>query len=136
MKVAPLDVVCAIIERDGKILVAKRQPGGPAGDKWEFPGGKIRRGETADEAICREIAEELGCTVRPLGELKRTLHKYPDFTVSLLPMICELDAGEPKALEHAEIKWLVADQLSILDWAEADLAIVTEYLHRAECADK
>lgn len=132
MKAAPLDVVCAVIERDGKILVAKRQPGGPAGGKWEFPGGKIKRGETADEAICREIEEELGCTVRPLGELNRTLHEYPNFTVSLLPMICELDSGEPKALEHAEIRWLAANQLISLDWAEADLAIVIDYLNPTE----
>lgn len=134
MKALPLDVVCAVIERDGKILVAKRQPGGPAGGKWEFPGGKIKSGETANEAICREIEEELGCTVRPLGGLNRTLHEYSNFTISLLPMICELDSGEPKALEHTEIRWLAADQLSNLDWAEADLAIVTDYLNPTKAA--
>ena len=58
-----IDVVCALIERDGKVLVAKRSAGVSTGGKWEFPGGKIKAGETPEQAVCREIVEELGCEI-------------------------------------------------------------------------
>ncbi len=123
---SPLDVVCAVIQRNGKILAAKRRPGGPTGGKWEFPGGKVKNGETPEQAVCREVAEELGCTVAPLRRLKPNLHEYPQFSVLLLPIICELESGEPNALEHVEIKWLQTDELPRLDWSDADEPILSQ----------
>ena len=131
-----LEVVCAIITRKDDVLAAKRHPGGPAGDKWEFPGGKIKAGETPEQAICREIAEELTCRVRPKKRLKSNFHVYPVFSISLLPIVCEIIEGEPNAIEHAEIRWVVTAQLDSLDWADADRPIVENYTHMAECKNQ
>lgn len=131
-----LEVVCAIITRKDDVLAAKRHPGGPAGDKWEFPGGKIKAGETPEQAICREIAEELTCRVRPKKRLKSNFHVYPEFSISLLPIVCEIIEGEPNAIEHAEIRWVVTAQLDSLDWADADRPIVENYTHMAECKNQ
>lgn len=123
-----LEVVCALIERDGKVLVAKRAAGGPTGGKWEFPGGKIKACETPEQAVCREIVEELTCLVRPKRRLKSSFHVYPEFSISLLPIVCEIIEGEPSAIEHAEIRWVVSSRLDSLDWADADRPIV-ETIH-------
>ena len=122
-----LDVVCAIIEREDKVLIARRLPGGPTGNKWEFPGGKIDPGETAEQAIVREISEELGCIVEPSKRLALVKHTYPEFIIFLLPICCEISEGYPFALEHAEIRWVPQKQLIDYDWADADLQIAKSY---------
>jgi 8-oxo-dGTP diphosphatase len=96
--------------------------------KWEFPGGKLRSGETAEQAIIREIAEELGCHVQPRKTFASNTHDYANFSITLIPLLCELIDGEPKALEHAEILWAVPSELAKLDWAEADIPILEAYL--------
>ena len=125
-----LEVVCAIIEKDCSVLAAKRRPGGPTGNKWEFPGGKIKANETPETAIQREIAEELGVAIRPVERLRINHHTYPEFRITLLPIVCEITAREPRAIEHAEIKWMATEKLLYLDWAEADKPIVKGYLAR------
>lgn len=71
-------VAAAIIRRGGRVLLTRRPPGGPLGLQWEFPGGKIERGETVQEALVREIREELGVSVRPLDVLEVARHDYPN----------------------------------------------------------
>jgi len=95
---------------------------------WELPGGKIDADESAEAAIVREIAEELGCTVRPLERLRQCTHAYPDLTVTLWPVRCEIVGGEPTALEHAQIRWVQPDDLESLDWSGADVAVVEYYV--------
>jgi 8-oxo-dGTP diphosphatase len=121
-------VACALIEVHGRLLVAKRSQRMSMPGKWEFPGGKIRSDETAESAIVREIAEELGCSVRPTRRLAAFDHHYPDVTVTLVPFVCELVEGEPKALEHAELRWAVKSELLALDWSAADVPILQNYL--------
>ena len=125
-----LDVVCAIITRKNDVLAARRQPGGSAGNKWEFPGGKIKINETPEQAIKREIEEELGVTIKPIERLEINHHTYPEFKISLLPITCDITEGEPVAIEHAEIKWIATEKLLDLDWAEADEPIVRRYLSK------
>ena len=125
-----LDVVCAIITRKDNVLAAKRHPGGPAGDKWEFPGGKMKVNETSEQAIQREIKEELDVSIKPIERLEINHHTYPEFKISLLPIICEISDGEPVAIEHAEIRWIAPEKLLDLDWAEADEPIVRRYLSK------
>tara|TARA_B100001057_G_scaffold134768_1_gene134207 strand:+ start:1768 stop:2163 length:396 start_codon:yes stop_codon:yes gene_type:complete len=122
-----IEVVCALIERDGKVLVAKRAAGGPTGGKWEFPGGKIKAGETSEQAVCREIVEELGCTIEPIRQLGANNHAYPEFSITLQPILCRIIRGEPVAIEHALIKWVSGDQMESLDWADADVPIAKSY---------
>lgn len=123
-----ISVVCALLERDGTLLAAKRTDKGPRGGKWEFPGGKIEAGESPEHALVREVAEELGCVVRPIETWPWSTHAYDDLTVTLVPIRCELTSGEPVALEHAELRWACPDDLERLDWAEADLPIVRRYV--------
>ena len=121
-------VVCAIIEKNGKVLIAKRAANSSMPNKWELPGGKIQPDESPYAAIIREINEELGCTVNPVKTLKTNTHAYPDFDIDLTPIVCELSVGEPVALEHAEIRWVIASELNQFDWAAADIAIINDYV--------
>ncbi len=120
-------VVCALIERAGCVLAAKRGTGKARAGRWEFPGGKVHYGESAEQALVREVSEELGCVVRPLRELSRVEHRYPDIAVTLLPFVCELAEGTPRALEHAELQWVDRTGIHALEWSDADLPIAIEY---------
>lgn len=120
-------VVGAVItrgERPDEILCARRGPGSQAG-LWEFPGGKIEPGETPEAALVREIAEELGCAVTVGDEVTTTTHPYDAITVTLTTYWCTVpDDATPHAHEHAEFRWVLADELDQLDWAPADIPAV------------
>ena len=120
-------VVCALIERAGRLLVAKRGTGKARAGRWEFPGGKLHDGESAEQALVREVREELDCAVRPLRQLPRVEHRYPDIAVTLLPFVCAVEEGVPRACEHAELRWVDASDVHSLDWSEADLPIALGY---------
>ncbi|HTO59386.1 MAG TPA: (deoxy)nucleoside triphosphate pyrophosphohydrolase [Pseudomonadales bacterium] len=128
MGLVHLSVACAVIERAGCVLAAQRAPGRPRSGAWELPGGKIDAAESAEAAVVREIGEELGCTVRALERLGRRTHTYTDLTVTLMPIRCEIVAGEPAALEHAAIRWVPIEELASLDWSAADVAVIGDYI--------
>ncbi len=121
-------MVCALIEDNGKVLAARRSIRQALPLKWEFPGGKIEPGESEAEALTREIREELGVDIAVGAALPAVTHPYPDFTIVLHPRICRLTSGTPVPHEHAEIAWCTADKLGTLDWAEADLPVLRDYL--------
>lgn len=124
MNDVPLEVVGAVIVREGLILCALRSPESSLPDVWEFPGGKVELGESHEHALAREIAEELGCAVTVGASITSTTHSYRSRTVQLHTYQCEIASGEPVAHEHAELRWVAADQLNLLDWAEADIPTV------------
>jgi len=97
---------------------------------WEFPGGKVEPGETAMEALHREIREELSVSLTDLRALPPTEYTYvPGRTVRLLPFVCRLGEGEePSPREHARLEWRPASQLRELDWAAADIPVLEHYL--------
>ena len=132
-----LDVACAILLRpDGTVLAARRGPDMRLPGLWEFPGGKLEPGESSGEALIREIREELAIDIRLLRALSIVEHHYPDFSIRLHPWLCEITSGEPRPLEHAEIRWLDANTLPSLDWAEADLPVVAALLELARAPDE
>ena len=100
--------------------------------KWEFPGGKIRTGETPDECLRREIIEELGITIAVKEPLQPTTHDYPAVTVTLYPFICSIIAGEIKLYEHVAMTWLPPSELTGLDWAEADIPVLSAYCRQLD----
>ena len=119
-----VDVVGAVVVRDGRILCARRGLDAELGGMWEFPGGKVEPGESPRDALVREITEELGCRVRVGEELTTTTYEYEFATVTLTTYWCDLESGEPAPTEHAELRWLGPADLDQLPWAPADLPSV------------
>ena len=119
-----IDVVAAAIVQDGRVLAAQRGPGMTMAGLWEFPGGKIEPGETPEESLAREVAEELGTDIIVRNHIVTTDHPYDFATVRLATYYCDLLAGAPVASEHAELRWLTATEMHDLDWAPADIEAV------------
>jgi len=120
-------VSCAIIEQDGLVFVAQRSTVMALPLKWEFPGGKIKKGESPTACLQREISEELGVNIQIVQKLPESTYQYPEFTVTLYPFVCTILKGKIKLSEHADMIWLPPRKLAELDWAEADLPIVASY---------
>lgn len=124
---APVPVVCAIIlDRDGRVLLAQRPAHKHLALKWEFPGGKVEAGESAEHALVREIREELACTLTISRALPRFTHAYPAAVIEMIPFLCTLtaDSAAPHPHEHAALRWVPPAELSTFDLAAADLPIV------------
>ncbi|HEY8995964.1 MAG TPA: (deoxy)nucleoside triphosphate pyrophosphohydrolase [Lacunisphaera sp.] len=119
-------VVCAVIEREGHVLVAQRPPHKLLPLKWEFPGGKVEAGESPAAAIVREIREELGCEVRITRALPPFIHDYKTVVIEMIPFVCELtpNSTEPHAHEHTAIAWVQPAALRTYDLAAADWPVV------------
>lgn len=122
-------VACAIIESNQKVLVTQRSEKMKLPLKWEFPGGKVEKGETDEDCLIREIYEELNINIVIKKKLKSNTHKYSENkAIELIPFLCEIKDGEIKLTEHANFLWLSKSELLNLDWAEADVPILNEYL--------
>ncbi len=126
---APIPVVCALIERDGCVLLAQRPAHKHLPLKWEFPGGKVEPGEEPTAAIVREIREELGCVIVITRSLPVFLHDYQTVIIEMIPFVCSLAAGslEPHAHEHLALDWVEPARLTSFDLAAADLPAVQSY---------
>jgi 8-oxo-dGTP diphosphatase len=124
-----LPVVCALIERDSRVLLAQRPAHKHLALKWEFPGGKIDPGETAEAALIREIREELLCEVAIRRALPRFRHTYDRTTIEMIPFVCSLtpESPEPQPAEHAAIAWVLPSELAAYDLAAADRPVVRMY---------
>ncbi len=123
-----LHVACAIIERDGRVLAAQRSEVMSLPLKWEFPGGKIKEGESPAECLKREVLEELGVDIAVNDPLPPATHSYPAFTVTLYPFRCVLVKGEIVLHEHKAVVWVRPEKMHTLDWAEADWPVIQTYI--------
>lgn len=124
-----IDVSCAlIINHSGQVLVAQRSPGMHLPLKWEFPGGKVEPGETAEDCLIREIREELGVEIKIVKKMAAAVHDQGMQVIRLIPFQCTLVNGEVKLTEHAAFLWLDPAELNTLDWAEADLPVVKNFM--------
>lgn len=119
-----INVVGAVIVRDGTILAAQRSSTMALPGLWEFPGGKIEPGESPEQALRRELQEELLCTVEVGGHVETTVHEYDFGVVTLTTFYSTLLIGEPSLTEHSEIRWLAASDLHTVEWAPADIPAV------------
>ncbi|WP_372651965.1 (deoxy)nucleoside triphosphate pyrophosphohydrolase [Draconibacterium sp.] len=115
-----IQVTCAIIIDHGKILVAQNNESSDHPFQWEFPGGKVKSGETEKECVIREINEELNLTVEVQGALTPVEHDYQIKAIRLIPFVCSLVSGNLKLNDHNAVKWVTIDELDELDLAEAD----------------
>ncbi len=123
-----LKVTCAIIKVENKILVAQRSEKMKLPLKWEFPGGKLEDDEDEIECIKREIKEEINIDIEVLKRLSNSVYDYGSFKINLIPFIATYISGEIILTEHKEFKLLDKSELLNLDWAEADLPVVEEFL--------
>ena len=119
-----ITVVAAIIRRQGKILITRRFDHVHLPGLWEFPGGKVEAGESLESALKREIREELGVEISVRGEFFTTKHQYPAKVVDLHFFACDLNAGEPRAIEVADFRWVEPAELHSYPFPEADRKLV------------
>lgn len=123
-----IHVTCAIVEYENLVLAVQRGEKMSLPLKWEFPGGKIEKGESEQECILREIKEELNIEIELIRKLTPSICEYPNFSIELIPFIAKQIGGKVQLIEHANYKYLEKDKLPSLDWADADISIVKEYL--------
>ena len=119
-----IEVVAAIIQRDGAYFATQRGYGEFEG-MWEFPGGKIEEGETAEFALKREIQEELGIDITIDKFLCTTEYDYPSFHLTMHCYICSIEAGEIVLREHKSARWLRSEELGSVEWLPADKDVIS-----------
>ncbi|MEN2739144.1 (deoxy)nucleoside triphosphate pyrophosphohydrolase [Microbacterium sp. X-17] len=117
----PLPVVAAVIVRDGAVLACRRAAHKDAAGRWEFPGGKVEAGETPQDALRRELREELGVAVRVGVLLDRTVTGRVDLACYAATLV---GAAPTASTDHDALKWRATDDLAGLDWADADRPVV------------
>ncbi len=127
-KIKHIHVTCAIIEHEGLVLATQRSATMSMPLKWEFPGGKIEPGESRKTCLQRELLEELGIQAIIRKSLPSSVYRYPSFTITLYPFLCTIEPGSIILHEHAAMRWMPADELITLDWAEADVPVLECYL--------
>ncbi|MFA9421954.1 MAG: (deoxy)nucleoside triphosphate pyrophosphohydrolase [Sedimentibacter sp.] len=130
-----IEVVAAVIkgngENENKIFATQRGYGEFKG-MWEFPGGKMEPNESREDALKREIEEELNTEISICDFIQTIEYDYPEFHLTMHCFLCEVVSGELTLLEHEDSKWLSADELHSVDWLPADIDVlgkVVEYLN-------
>ena len=124
----PLDVAVAVIEREGRYLIAQRKPGDSFGGWWEFPGGKALPGEPLETCLAREIQEELGVSIEVGQRLQVIDHHYPGRTLRLHCYLCHILSGEPQAIDCEAWQWVGPEQLSQFQFPPASAPIIQKLL--------
>ncbi|NLX90868.1 MAG: 8-oxo-dGTP diphosphatase MutT [Firmicutes bacterium] len=117
-------VSAAIIIKDGKVLIAKRAAGYRLAGKWEFPGGKVEDGESPEECLKRELAEELGIVVSVGDFFARSVYCYEHGAIELLVYFADWISGDMRLSEHDEVKWAAVADLGLFDFSPADIPVV------------
>lgn len=123
-----INVTCAVILFDNKILVTQRSENMKLPLKWEFPGGKVENNESEIDCIKREVFEELEIKIEVVERMNNSIYDYGSFKINLIPFLSKYVSGEIKLNEHNDYKLLKKEELLELDWAEADIPIVEELI--------
>ena len=122
-----IEVTCAIIIEKKRVLVTQRSEHMSHPLKWEFPGGKVKVGESPEKCIQREIREELGLTVRVERMMRSVTHRYDTYSIRLIPFVCSrINSDKVRLAEHKAFRWVPAENLSEVDWVEADIEIAKQ----------
>lgn len=124
IKMKSIHVVAAVILRDGKVFATQRGYGAYK-DYWEFPGGKIEPGETAEEALAREIREELDTEIAVEAPFEQVEYDYPEFHLSMQCFLCRVIRGSLVLKEHEDAAWLDRERLDDVRWLPADETVIS-----------
>ncbi len=114
------NIAAGIIWNKGQILISKRRENGLLGGLWEFPGGKIEKGENAQTCIIREVKEELGVLVQPTSFLKQIKHAYTHFSITMDAYHCDYLQGTPQAIGCDNWKWITPEEIRLLPFPKAN----------------
>lgn len=127
MKPLVLVVAAALVDADNRVLIAQRPTGKSMAGLWEFPGGKVKAGETPEQALRRELNEELGIDVCEdcLAPITFASHTYDEFHLLMPLYICRSWDGEPESKEHQQLAWVRANRLAGYEMPPADAPLVT-----------
>ena len=130
-----IHVAIAILRRetDGRVLIARRLAGKTYPDCWEFPGGKIEPGETAGRAVGREAMEELGVRVEIVRPLPAFEHEDGGRRYHISPFLCRVVAGEPRAVESREVRWVAVSELETYNFPPANTGFLRSLPSLIEC---
>lgn len=123
-----IEVTCAIILKEDMILAAQRSESMKLPCKWEFPGGKIEKNESAESCLQREIREELNIEIKIIKKLNPVVYSYDFATIKLIPFLVKYISGELTLSEHKGYNWFEKEELIFLDWAAADRPVLNEFL--------
>lgn len=125
-----LVVACALVDADGRVLVAQRPEGKALAGLWEFPGGKVEAGERPEETLIRELSEELGIAVKPacLAPLAFASHAYDDFHLLMPLYVCRRWEGTPEGREGQPLKWLKPARLRDIPMPPADAPLIAHLI--------
>ena len=118
------EVAAALIRENGKFMICRRPAHKARGLLWEFVGGKLEPAETAEQALVRECREELDVRVEVGDVFYEVTHEYPDITVHLTVFNARIAEGEPRLLEHCDLKWITPDEIPQYEFCPADEAIL------------
>lgn len=118
------DVVAALIWRGDRFLICQRPAQKARGLLWEFVGGKVEPGETKEQALCRECREELDISLAVGRQFMEVVHEYPDLTVRLTLFLASIPQGEPRRLEHNDIRWITVEEIDGFAFCPADEEIL------------
>jgi 8-oxo-dGTP diphosphatase len=118
------EVSCAVIMEGDRVLVTRRSEHMPHPLKWEFPGGKLKPGETPEACLIREIREELGVEISVVSLLPPVFYRYSHLNIKLIPFVCAIRRGKIELKEHLDYYWVPRSQLESLDWLEADIEVL------------
>ncbi|KPJ77246.1 MAG: hypothetical protein AMJ54_08670 [Deltaproteobacteria bacterium SG8_13] len=117
-------VTAAVLEKNGRILIACRGPEDHLAGKWELPGGKVEDGESPEQCLARELFEEFNLTVSLDEYLGASTYRYDHMAIELLVYRVRWESGEPVALVHADFRWVAPAELKQYEFAPADLPFV------------
>ena len=120
----PIRVVGAVFHDGERFLACRQKPGKPLEGHWEFPGGKIELGETPEQALAREIREELNLIAEVGQKVTTTTYEYDFATIELTTFYCTLVDGELRLTDHDDTKWVTSTEAAHLTWAPADIPAV------------
>jgi mutator protein MutT len=121
-----------VVEKDGKYLITQRRFDDHLGGIWEFPGGKKSPAESDEVCVARELSEELGITVKVGDHIETIRYAYPDRKLELRFYSCSLTAGEPKAVEVQDFRWVNPSELIYYQFPKADRDLVERMVKKAE----
>lgn len=123
-----IKVVCGIIYRNDEVFICRRKPNRALGGFWEFPGGKIEPNETFEDALCRELIEELGMKISIDNHFKTVVYDYPQFAIELISYRCQFQEATFKMTDHDAYEWVKINDLHNWQLAPADILIVEEMI--------